>query len=387
MTVVTRLHIRRQTTLLCLILAASLASAADFSQLVYVGTYTDKDSKGIYAFRFDPASGEMGPIELAAESSNPSFLAVDSAAAHLYAVNELDVFDGSKTGAISVFEIDRRSGKLKLLQQVSSAGAGPAHLSLDRSGRYVLVANYGGGNFAVFPIEKDGRIGPRTAFVQDTGSSVNKDRQASPHAHEILASGDNHLVMVADLGTDELMVYRFNAADGSLTANKPPFAKVSPGSGPRHFAVAPSGKFLYLVNELANNVAAFSFNASTGQLHNLQTISTLPQGFKGENTTAEIQVDAAGKFLYVSNRGDDSIAVFAIDARDGKLSFVERVPTGGKEPRHFTLDPTGKWLFAANQNSNTINLFSVDSASGRLTATSHAIQVPAPVCVVPVLLH
>ena len=386
MTVILRLRLRWQIPLL-LVLCASLASAADFSQLVYVGTYTDKDSKGIYAFRFDPASGEAGPVELAAESPNPSFLAVDSSGTHLYAANELDVFDDSKTGAISVFEIDGRSGKLKLLQQVSSAGAGPAHLSLDRAGHYVLVANYGGGNFAVFPIEKDGQLGKRTAFVQDAGSSVNKDRQASPHAHEILASNDNRFVLVADLGTDELMVYRFYTAAGTLAPNKPAYTKLTPGSGPRHIAMSPSGKFVYVVNELANNVAVFSFNTSTGQMHNLQTISTLPQGFKGENTTAEIEVDAAGKTLYVSNRGDDSIVVFAIDGRDGKLSFVERVPTGGKEPRHFTLDPTGKWLFAANQNSDTINVFAVDSTSGRLTSTSHTIQVPAPVCVVPVPLH
>jgi 6-phosphogluconolactonase len=286
------------------------------------------------------------------------------------------------TGAISVFNLDADSGKLKLLQQVSSAGASPAHLSLDRSGHSVLVANYSGGNIAVFPIEKDGKLGKRSAFVQSTGSSVKKDRQATPHAHEIAATSDNRLVLVPDLGTDELMIYRFDPATGSLNPNKPAFVKVTPGSGPRHFAIAPSGKFLYLVNELTSTVVVFSLDSSSGHLHQQQTVSTLPQGFQGQNTTAEIQVDLAGKFLYVSNRGDDSIAVFAINERDGKLSLVERVPTGGKEPRHFTLDSTGKWLFAANQNSDTINLFAVDSASGRLTATSHTIHVPTPVCVV-----
>ena len=371
---------------LLLTLSASLALAADFSQRVYVGTYTDKDSKGIYSFRFDPTTGESGPVELAAESANPSFLVVDASPKRLYAVNELDVFDGSMTGAISVFAVDAESGKLKLLQQISSAGAAPAHLSLDKSGRYVLVANYDGGNIAVFPIQQDGQLGKRTAFIQDTGSSVNKERQATPHAHEIVASGDDHLVFVPDLGTDELMIYRFDPANGSLTPNKPAFAKVTPGSGPRHFAFAPSGKFLYLVNELTSTVVVFSLDSSSGHLRQEQTISTLPQGFQGQNTTAEIQVDSAGKFLYVSNRGDDSIAVFAINEHDGKLSLVERVPTGGKEPRHFTLDWTGKWLFAANQNSDTINLFAVDSATGRLTATSHTIHVPTPVCVVMVPL-
>jgi len=383
----TRPASRSLVFLLLLTLGSSLAFAADFSQRVYVGTYTDKDSKGIYAFGFDPTTGESGPVELAAESASPSFLAVDPSATHLYVVNELDVFDGSMTGAISVFAIDTPSGKLKLLQQVSSAGAAPAHLSLDKSGHYVLVANYSGGNIAVFPIEKDGKLGQRSAFVQSTGSSVNKDRQATPHAHEIVASSDNHLVFVPDLGTDELMIYRFDPAKGSLTPDKPAFVRVAPGSGPRHFAIAPSGKFLYLVNELTSTVVAFSLDSSSGHLHQQQTISTLPQSFRGENTTAEIQADSAGKFLYVSNRGDDSIAVFAINDHDGKLSLVERVPTGGKEPRHFTLDSSGKWLFAANQNSDTINLFAVDSASGRLTATSHTVHVPTPVCVVLVPLR
>jgi 6-phosphogluconolactonase len=373
--------------LLGLVLAASLACASDFSQTVFVGTYTDKESKGIYAFRFDSTSGETAPVELAAEAANPSFLAIGPGAHYLYAVNEVSNFEGDKTGAVSVFDVAGANGRLKLLQEVSSGGADPAHLSLDQSGRYLLVANYTGGNAAVFPIEKDGRLGARTAFVQNSGSSVNKERQAAPHAHEILVSRDNRLVMVPDLGTDELLLYRFDAASGALTPGKPASVKVAPGSGPRHFALAPSGKFLYLVNELASTVNVFSFDSTAGQLRELQTISTLPQGFEGQNTTAEIAVDAAGKHLYASNRGDDSIAVFAIDERTGKLTFVERVSTGGKEPRHFAFDLTGKWLFAANQNSGSINVFAVDRVSGRLSATSHSVQVPAPVCVLPVAIR
>ncbi|HZD30331.1 MAG TPA: lactonase family protein [Candidatus Angelobacter sp.] len=372
--------------LLGLVLAASLACASDFSQTVFVGTYTDKESKGIYAFRFDSTSGETAPVELAAEAANPSFLAIGPGAHYLYAVNEVSNFEGDKTGAVSVFDVAGANGRLKLLQEVSSGGADPAHLSLDQSGRYLLVANYTGGNAAVFPIEKDGRLGARTAFVQNSGSSVNKERQAAPHAHEILVSRDNRLVMVPDLGTDELLLYRFDAASGALTPGKPASVKVAPGSGPRHFALAPSGKFLYLVNELASTVNVFSFDSTAGQLRELQTISTLPQGFEGQNTTAEIAVDAAGKHLYASNRGDDSIAVFAIDERTGKLTFVERVSTGGKEPRHFAFDLTGKWLFAANQNSGSINVFAVDRGSGRLSATSHSVAVAAPVCVLPVAM-
>jgi len=365
-----------------LFLVATLASAADYKYVLYVGTYTDKDSKGIYSFRFDPASGEIGPVELAAETPGPSFLAVDRNTAFLYAVNELDAFDGNMTGAVSVFAVDRDTYKLKLLQQVSSAGAGPAHISLDNTGRFVLVANYDGGNIAVFPVGKDGRLGTRTAFIQYVGSSVNKDRQSAPHAHEIATSNDNRFVLVPDLGTDKLMVYRFNAATGGLAPGNPAFVKLPPSSGPRHFAMAPSGKFVYLVNELSSTVTVLAFDSSSGQLHHQQTLSTLPREFKGENTTAEIEVDARGKFLYVSNRGDDSIAVFVIDPHDGKLTLVERTPTGGRTPRHFTLDPTGKWMFAANQDSNTVNIFAVDATSGRLTATSHSVHVPAPVCVV-----
>jgi 6-phosphogluconolactonase len=365
-----------------LVVLAAVAQAADYRYLIYVGTYTDKGSKGIYAYRFDPATGESDAIGPVAETANPSFLAVDPNHKYLYAANETDNFKGDHTGAVSAFAIDRLNGRLQLLQQVSSLGADPAHVSLDKTGHYLLVANYTSGNIAVFPIGKDGRLGPRSAFVQHAGSSVNKDRQAGPHAHEILPTNDNQFVLTADLGLDELLVYRFDPKAGSLFANDPAFAKISAGSGPRHFAIAPSGKFVYLVNEMASTVTVFAYSAGSGKLQEQQTISTLPADFKGENTTAEIEADAKGKFLYVSNRGDDSIAVFAIDPENGRLSFIERVPTGGKTPRHFTLDPTGKWLFAANQDSNSITIFRVDPSTGHLTPTSHALQVATPVCVV-----
>jgi 6-phosphogluconolactonase len=365
-----------------LLLMASLVSAKDTRYRAYVGTYTDTDSQGIYAFTFDPATGETGTVELSAETPSPSFLVANSAASYLYAANELDILDGNMTGGVSVFAINGTSGKLKELQRASSAGAGPAHLSLDKTGRYLLVANYDGGNFAVFPVGTDGKLGARTAFIQNAGSSVNKDRQKSPHAHEILGSPDGQWVLVADLGTDQLLVYRFDSSDGTLTPNKPAYYKVKPGSGPRHFAFAPSGKYVYLTNEMASTVDVLAFDPEAGKLKHEQTVSTLSAESKGENTTAEIAVDAAGKTLYVSNRGDDSIAVFSIAANTGKLTFSQRVATGGKEPRHFTLDPTGKWLFAENQNSGTINLFAVDASNGNLTATTHTVKVTSPVCVV-----
>jgi 6-phosphogluconolactonase len=376
-------HLKLTTiVILLVVLAAGAARAIDYQYLVYVGTYTDKGSKGIYAYRFDPGTGEADAIGLVAETANPSFLAVDLNHKYLYAVNEIDNFHGGHTGAISVFAIDRVPGRLTPLQQISSLGADPAHVSLDRTGRYLLVANYTGGNIAVFPIEKGGRLGPSSAFVQHTGSSVNQERQAGPHAHAIEASNDNQFVLSADLGLDKLLVYRFDPKSGSLAPNDPAFAKLTPGSGPRHFALAPSGKFVYLVNELSSTVTVFAFTSDSGRLREEQTISTLPADFHGENTTAEIAVDAQGKFLYVSNRGDDSIAVFAIDPHNGKLTFEQRVPTGGKTPRHFAIDPTGKWLFSANQDSNSITLFRVNSSNGKLTPTAHALQVATPVCVV-----
>jgi 6-phosphogluconolactonase len=378
-----RLHAASRLITLVTTLAA-VAIAGDFRYLVYVGTYTDKGSKGVYAFRFDPSSGELGDVSLAATTDNPSFLAVAADNRYLYAVNEINKFNGGETGAVTTFELDRTSGKLRQLQQVSSLGPGPAHLSIDRSGKYLLVANYDGGSIAVFPIQKDGTLGTRTAFVQHSGSSLNKDRQSGPHAHAIQATPDNKFVLVADLGLDEMLVYRFDARTGALSPANPPFLRVAPGSGPRHFAIAPNGKFVYLVNELSSTVAVYSFNGSSGRMTELETISTLPQDFKGENTAAEITTDAAGKFLYASNRGDDSITIFTIDARSGKLSPVDRVRTGGQEPRHFTLDPTGNWLFAANQNSNDIRVFRVDPKSGRLTPTSKMVQVNSPVCLVVV---
>jgi 6-phosphogluconolactonase len=366
--------------LLAVLLAAAARAHAD-EYLVYVGTYTGKGSEGIYAYRFDPATGETRSVGLAAATDNPSFLAVDPNGRFLYAVNELDTFRNEPTGAVSVFAIDRESGALKLLQQVSSLGGGPAHLSLDKSARYLMVANYNGGNVAVFPIEDDGRLGRRTAFVQHVGSSVNPERQAGPHAHSIQAAKDNRFVIAADLGLDKLLVYRFDAGTGSLTPGNPEFVEADPGAGPRHVAFAPSGRFVYAVNELASTVTAFAYEPGPGKLNRIQTITTLPKDFAGTNTTAEIAVDAKGQYLYVSNRGNDCIAVFGIDPDNGKLEPLEWVPSGGKTPRNFAIDPTGGWLFAANQDSNNIRLLRIDQGSGRLIPTSRSLTVVSPVCV------
>ncbi len=368
------------------------AEAGDVPCLVYVGTYTDKGGEGIFAFRFDPATGKSVALGLAAAIENPSFLAADPRARFLYAVNELKTFRGDPTGAVSVLAIDRESGRLKLLQQVSSLGRDPAHVSLDKSARFLLVANYDDansarGNSAVFPIGPDGRLGPHSALVQDVGSSVNPERQTQPHPHSIQVTNDNRFVLVADLGLDELLVYRFDAATGSLTPGRPPFVKTEPGAGPRHVAFAPSGKSVYVVNELASTVTVFAFDPGPGTLVGEQTVPTLPTDFAGKNKAAEIGLDAKGRFLYVSNRGEDSLAVFRIDPENGTLTPAEGVPSGGRTPRSFAIDPTGQWLLAADQDSNDVRLFRIDPSSHKLTATSRYLKVVSPACVLFVPLN
>ena len=381
-----RLRILTLLSLLTVLLvAAPQALASEY--LLYVGTYTGKGSEGIYAYRFDPAAGETRSVGLVAATENPSFLAVDPNGRFLYAVNELDTFRNEPTGALSVFAVDRQSGKLKLLQQVSSLGAGPAHVSLDKSARYLMVANYNGGNVAAFPIGNDGRLGRHSAFVQHVGSSVNPDRQTGPHAHSIQVTNDNRFVLAADLGLDRLLVYRFDAGTGSLTPGSPKFVEVDPGAGPRHVAFAPSGKFVYVVNEMTSTVTVFAYNPAAGTLHRVQTVPTLPKDFTGKNTAAEIAVDAKGRFLYVSNRGNDTIAVFGIDQDNGSLESPEWVPSGGKTPRNFVIDPTGHWLFAANQDSNNIELLRIDERSGRLAPTNRSLKVVSPVCALFVPFH
>jgi 6-phosphogluconolactonase len=352
--------------------------------LLFVGTYTQKESKGIYAYRFDAAFSELTPLGVAAETVNPSFLSIDPTRRFLYAVNEVPKYKGGNSGAVSAFAINRQTGKLSLLNEVASRGADPCYIAFDKTGKFALVANYTGGSVAVFPIQAEGDMGEASAFVQHTGSSVNKERQEGPHAHWIETTPDNRFAIAVDLGLDELLVYRFDAdaktKPGSLTANRPPDAKLDPGAGPRHLAFHPNGKFAYVVNELQSTITAFSYEATRGELHKLKTVSTLPKGFSGSNDTAEIKVHPSGKFLFASNRGHDSIALYSIDSRTGTLTLVDHFPTQGKAPRNFEIDPTGKFLFAANQDTNNIVVFRIDPNSGRLTPTGQTLHVPSPVC-------
>lgn len=344
--------------------------------LVYVGTYTRDGSEGIYCFRYDDRTGELSLLG-ATKIENPSFLAINTAGTHLYAINEVGEFNGEKAGAISAFAIDRKSGALTLVNRQSVKGTGPCHVCLTRDGRYALVANYGGGSVCALPINADGSLAPASDFVQHQGSSVNPKRQQGPHAHSATLDAQNRFAYVADLGLDKVMIYAF--ANGKLTAAGA--GAVTPGEGPRHFAFHPNAKFAYLINEIGNTVSVFSYHAGTGALSEIQNITTLPGDFSGTSHTADIHVSPDGKYLYGSNRGHDSIAIFAIDAGTGKLTPVGYESTRGENPRNFALDPAGNFLLAANQNTHNIAVFKVDKGTGKLQATGFEAKVSRPVCV------
>lgn len=348
------------------------------SYFVYVGTYTGPASKGIYVLRFDQSTGKATSLGVAGETSNPSFLAPAANGKYFYVVNEVADYQGQKSGAVSAFSIDHSSGKLTLLNQVSSHGAGPCYITLDKTGKYVLVANYDSGTVATFPVLPGGKLGEAASVVQHSGHGANPERQEGPHAHEIELSPDNRFAVAADLGLDKLLVYKFDASSGKLQANDPPYAELDPGSGPRHFAFTPNGKFAYVLAEMKSTVTALSFDSSTGTFRKLQTVSSLPPDFKSPNDSAELVVSPSGQFVYASNRGSDTIAVLSI-TRDGKLTPVEYAPTQGKTPRGFRLDPSGAYLFAANQESNNVVIFHVDAKTGKLKPTGQVLDVPTPV--------
>jgi len=362
---------------------AGTSSSSKGDVLVYFGTYTGPKSTGIYVSRLDVASGALSPPELVAESVNPSFLAVHPTRDFLYAVNEVGTYEGKASGSVTAFAIDRITGKLTALNRQPSVGAGPAHLVVDNTGRNVLVANYGGGSVTVLPISTDGALKPASAFVQHSGSSVNPERQKAPHAHSINLDPANRFAYVADLGVDKVLIYRFDAGQGSLVVNDPPFASVQAGAGPRHFAIHPRGRFAYVINELHCTITAFSRDTAKGGLTALQTISTLPSGQSvlPGYSTAEVQVHPSGKFLYGSNRGHNSIVVLAVDEQSGRLTYVETRPTEGSTPRNFGIDPSGTYLLAANQRSDSVAVFRIDPQTGRLTPTGARIDIGAPVCV------
>jgi len=345
---------------------------------MYVGTYTRKDSKGIYAFRFDSATGKLKPLGLAAETPNPSFLAIHPNGKYLYSVSEQGAAGG---GAVSSFQIDHASGKLTALNTQSTKGSGPCHLVVDKTGRSLVVVNYGSGSTTVLPVGADGKLGEASGHIQHSGSSVNRQRQQGPHAHSVNLSPDNRFAIVADLGLDKVLVYKFDAAKGTIAPHTPPAADVKPGSGPRHFSFHPSGKYGYVINEMLMTVTAFRYDPKKGTLTEIQTIPTVAEGPQPGYSTAEVLVHPSGKFLYGSNRGHNSIAMFTIDPSNGKLTHIGNEPTQGRTPRNFRIDPTGSYLLAENQDTDSIVVFSIDKTTGKLTPTGEKVSQPAPVCI------
>lgn len=349
---------------------------------VYVGTYTDGTSRGIYRFDFDAASGRTTAPVLAAEATNPSFLALHPSGRFLYAVGETPSFEGAKSGAVSAFSVDPESGDLRLLNQQRSEGAGPCHLVVDASGRNLLVANYGSGTVAVLPVEADGRLRPASSVQTHEGSGPVAGRQDKPHAHGVYLDASQRFAFAPDLGADRVFVYRFDAENGTLEPHGA--AALEPGSGPRHLAFHPDGTHAYVINELRSTITAFGYDPARGVLSLLETLTTLPAGFSGASWTAEVEVSPDGRFVYGSNRGHDSLAVFRVEAGTGKLALAGHVPVGGRTPRHFAIDPSGGFILAGHQGSGTIAVLRIDAASGLPTLLGAPVSVDKPVCLLAV---
>jgi 6-phosphogluconolactonase len=339
---------------------------------VYIGTHTASPGKGFSLAHFDTTSGTLSQPEFLLEAAAPAYFIIAPDLRHLYTCNS--------TGFVSAYAIDPATARLTLLNQQPSGGGDPSYISLDRTAQFILVANYDGGNIAVWKIAPDGGIGERTAFVQHTGSSVDPQRQMHAFAHSIRTDPTNRFVLVADLGLDKLFVYKFDARNGSLTPNDPPFVAVKPGSGPRHVVFHPNGRWVYLITEMGSTVIQFEWDARRGGLKEVGTVSTLPEDFHGANACSEIAVHPNGNFLYASNRGHDSIAMFAIDAKSGRLTPVQYVPSGGKTPRNFDFDPSGRWMLVTNHGNNVAMVFRIDQATGKLTPVGNPVDVPSPFC-------
>ena len=347
---------------------------------VYIGTYANADATGIYHLLFDPDKGTLTAAGGVKGVANPSFVAISPSRKNLYAVAEVDQFAGGKGGGVVAFAIDPATGNLTKLNEQPTGGAAPCHVSLDRLGKCVMVANYGGGSFAAYTVNDKGELSPRTAFIQDV-AEPGKKRSEGPHGHDIDPSPDNRFAFGVDLGLDKVQIFKLDPDKGTLTPNEPAFAPVAPGAGPRHFAFHPSGKYAYVINERASTVTAFAYDEKQGALKELQTLSTLPVDYKGGNTCAEIAVHPSGKFLYGSNRGHHSIAGFKIDPTTGMLTAAGHQTAGIKEPRNFGLDPSGRFCLVASQGGDNVAVFAIDQTTGALKPTSVKVSIPKPVCV------
>jgi 6-phosphogluconolactonase len=368
--------------------APPAGSAAEGSSLMYVATYTDgkSKSKGIYSYRFDAKTGKVTPIGLAAEIVNPGWLTTDPTHRFLYAVTERPNERGpgayTKDGSVSSYAIDRKTGALTFLNKVNSRGGGPCYMLVDPTGKTLFLANYGTGSVVSFAIKPDGSVGERISFDQHSGSSVDHARQEGPHAHAAVLSPDHRFLFVPDLGTDQVKIYKVDADKGTFSPNDPAYVTLKPGLGPRHFTFGKDGRFAYVLCEMGSSVVVFSYDAAKGSLTPIQTAYNLPVEFKGIDNSAEIEVDRSGRFLYASNRGHDSITVYAIDPAKGTLTLVQNVPTQGSIPRNFALDPTGKYLVVGNQKSDELLVFDVNQKDGTLKPTGEKVDLDEPICIV-----
>jgi len=364
------------------ILGLAAGRAVEWDWWVFWGTYTGGGSRGIYVSRFDGIRGRLTPPHLCAELPHPSFLSLARNGRFLYAVSETGDGRGSG-GQVAGFAVDDRAGSLRPLGQRSSGGDGPCHVSTDARGRWLFVANYGSGSVAVLPVDRQGRPGDPRQVIRHTGSGVHPERQRGPHAHQSLPSPEGRYVLVCDLGLDQVRVYRWRLWRGALEEAPVSVLATAPGSGPRHLSFHPNGPYAYVVNELDSTLTACRWDGRSGRLDALQTLSTLPPGVDpSTNTTAEVAVHPSGKWVYVSNRGHDSIAMFRVDPESGRIGLLGQENTRGRRPRHFALDPDGRWCLVAHQDSDTVVVFRVDARTGRLLYTGHSIRVPSPVCAV-----
>ena len=362
--------------------ASAGAGAAPDKLWVFIGTYTDGKSQGIYRCELDLKTGKLTTPEAAAKLKSPSFLAIHPSHRFLYAVNESGSGSGKNTGAVSALALDPKAGTLKFLNEQPAGGDGPCHINVDKTGRNALIANYGGGSAAVLPIGADGKLAPISCFVQHKGSSVDKGRQEAPHAHSVNLDKANRFAFVCDLGLDKVMIYRFDAHKGTITPNDPAYLMLDPGSGPRHFAFHPDGKSAYVNGEMAMTITACDYDADKGALTKRQTLSTLPEGANRKGaSTAEVAVHPSGKFVYVSNRGHNTIAIFTIDPTTRKLTAAGHQGQNIKTPRNFAIDPTGTYMIVANQDGHSLVVFRINQKTGALEPTGNLAEVPSPVCV------
>ena len=347
---------------------------------LYVASYDQADADVLHWYAFDSATGQLSHQGSAKAGLKQSYYVCgDPTGRFLYAADDLDECDGTAGGAVCAMALDGVTGRPTFLNRQPSGGSTPCYLDVTRNGRYVLVANYGG-TLGVFPAAPDGKLGPPVAVVEHTGSSVNKERQEAAHTHSFVLAVDNRFAMAGDLGTDKVMIYRFDARTGNISPAATPWFATRPGAGPRHIAHHPDGRHVYVINELDNMLIAFDYDAASGKLDEIQTLSALPQGYKGTSYCADVHVHPSGRFLYGSNRGHESTAIFTIDAVTGRLAPSGHEPTQGQFPRDLALDPDGRFLLAANENSNSIVVFRIDPDTGQLDATGHVTEVNHPAC-------